>query len=493
MLLNPQPAGETVEPHAEPQKAWSPLQFGRPALTPLTIPDGHLAVRDGVAELFMRDYSYLVDFATHSALCVEALNGGFIQEADLVPLKERVDGYALHAVTRKVIDAIQLRVRFIANEVVPNSEAKAIYLARPFTDIQYAARVALAVTEAGLLHDSALTPIVEGGPDCGFELLAAAAKALDDLWPDAQREERNKDKEDVYRSTPFHTHVEGDFFCFTASERNQFYFDWPEVNDEFLEIHILLCKTLDAMSIYLVPFHTPCSAYGPWAQYSYHASETFDRQRDHVVGKSVEEITEHLMKIENFDEDDWLGMELEESGGDEEVIEKAARLMWEMADIEKNFTYLLDRSDDVQVRKQEMIELRAQLKDLLGSVTPYIELCKVLDDALANCLERVDTHRTISDMLGGEVHDGQGFEFEDSPDRFFDCIWVMAGDRHHQAMVDGLDAFNSEIQECEIAVRLPLESGELVAQVTKPIIERTNQCLALLRRIQLALEVADNA
>ena len=59
---------------------------------------------------------------------------------------------------------------------------------------------------------------------------------------------------------------------------------------------------------------------------------------------------------------------------------------------------------------------------------------------------------------------------------------------------DALEAFNADLEEVsEVAAKLPLDSGELVSQITIPVIERTNQCLALLRRIQLCLEAEKNA
>lgn len=481
-----------MEPHAQPQQTWSPLQFRSASLTPLTIPTANQAVRDGLGELFMRDSGHLVDFKAHSVLCVEALNGGLIQNADLEPLSERADGYALYMVTNRVVKAIESRVRFKAAHLVSDVDAKVQQLARPFADIKYASGIALAVAEAGLLHDSVLAPIIANGPDCGIELLEAAQTALDELWPAPQREERVKEGSKVYTYIPFHTVIDGGFFYFTACERNVFNFNWPEITDETLEVHILLCKTLDAMSTYMIPFHMPCSAIGPSAQYSFNASETYEEFRKDIVGRSKDEVISFLRGVENFDGQDWLGMELSESD-DDETLERVADLLLEMADIETNFTYLLSRDGDDRVRKAEMFDLRAQLKDLITAAdAPYAELYKVLDDALASCIELVDTHKSISELLGdyadAQGDDNYGFGYENSPDRFFNCIWVLASGRHNRAEIDGLEAFNAEMQECEAIVKLPLESGEVVARVTIPIIERTNQCLALLRRIELSLE-----
>lgn len=488
-----------MESSAHPKQAWSPLQFGRASLTPNTIPQAHTAVQAGIASLFMRDYGYLVDFKAHSALCLEALQGGLIRDTDLKTIAESPNGYGLHLVTNQVVNIIGAKVQFLSSEIVQDAAQLATNLSRPMTDIKYAAGVALAVAEAGLLHDSALAPIMERGSDCGFELLSATEEALDTLWPAAQRESRNVKDGEVYTDTPFETHLHGTNFYLSAYERNCFYLEWPAITQENLEVHIFLCKTLDAMSNYLVPFHTPASAYGFGGQYSYGPSELFEALGDQVAGLNQEAITEVLLATEDISELGMLGMALEESGEDEgEAAHQIAGLLWEIADIEKNYSFRLayDENTSDQSRKVEMSELQAQLRDVIAKGTPHSGLCKVLSDALDACIARADSHRTVSEMISSASEESadEGAGYEESPNRFFDCIWVIADGRHDLILQDALEAFNADLEEVsEVAAKLPLNSGELVSQITIPVIERTNQCLALLRRIQLCLEAEKNA
>lgn len=83
---------------------------------------------------------------------------------------------------------------------------------------------------------------------------------------------------------------------------------------------------------------------------------------------------------------------------------------------------------------------------------------------------------------------------EDVGLRFFDCIWVEVKEKFPNLSCEALDYFNSYAQECaEICVGLPIGNAELLAQDTLRIMERTRQCLALLKRIQSSLEAAPNA
>lgn len=494
MLPKPQTAGETVEPHVQPKQAWSPFQFARPALTPLTIPSAHPAVRAGVNRHYMLEHGHEVDFRGHSALCIEALKGGLIQQSDLAPLIDGGDGYGLHLVTSKVLRSVESRVAFSLSETITDPARMVADLARPFVDIKEAASIALAVTESGLMNTATLRPILANGPDCGFELQAAVKAALDGLWPLANRQERVVDQGDVYTYEPFDTFLAGGNFYLQACERNRFYLKWPEIDPDFLEVHIILCKTLDAMSHYLVPFHTPASAYGHWGQYSYGPSEGYDELKDLIEGRSREEISE-ILRQKTAEGSEWLEMMLGEYSDDDSQADYVAELMWQMDDISKNFTYMVGRGDSADVRVEEIKSLKYQARAISENSSRYGTLCEALFDALETCSQLVDSHQDIASMVRSEGDEHLEYEgFEKSPDRFFNCIWVMADERHEALARDALDSFNADLYEVsDVHVKLPLTTLEEISEITLPVLHRTNSCMALLKRIQTSLENIDNA
>lgn len=488
-----------MESLAEIKQTWSPLQFPSAPLSALTIPKVTAAVQRGISAIFMRERGYLVDHQGHSAMCLEALEGGLLNDSDLSPLEHYPNGYGLHLVTKKLVKGIESRIAFTRDGALPDASRLDYELSRELVDITYASGIALAVAEAGLLHDSVLAPIISLGSDCGYDLLNAAKSALDTLWPEAQRQSRNVSEGKVYTYSPFSVTISGNELHLDALDRNCFYLSWPELTQDFLEMHILLSKTLDAMSTYIMPFHTPASAFGCWGQYSFAVSESYEGVKDEITGKSQKEILEYLTQLEDHSDLGWLAEDLEPDTDDDsetDAFERVAASLWQMDDVERNFKYRLAPGVDDDSRKAELSDLLCQAQEISVSDNKHSALAGVLVDALDACLRRVDGHTAIDSLIpsNGDEDDEDSGGYETSPNRFFDCVWVLADERHERLHVDAVQSLNVEVEEYGPgSAVLPLSSGELVAQVTIPIMERTNECLALLRRIQLSLEEPTNA
>lgn len=486
-----------MESLAEIKQTWSPLRFPIAPLSAQTIPSVNGPMQEVVSALFMRDHGYLVDHQGHSAFCLTALQNGLLDESELSPLTYYPNGYGLHLVTKRTVRKIGSKFTFTVNDALPDASRMATKLARPYTEIPYASGVALAVAEAGLLHDSVLSPIIAEGSDCGYELLQAAKTAVDGLWPEENRKCRNVEYGVTYTSLPFETHIRGTEFVLVADDRNCFYLDWPEQTVEHLEVNILLCKTLCAMSTYIAPFHTPFTAFSCWAQYSSSVSEVYDSIQQFITGNTQSEIAEYLMEHGDADDLDWLGVASDCDGNfDSESIQHAAKLIWQMDDVQRNYSHSLDyrEGSNSETRVTEMKELLSQARESILPGEKYSNLVSVLCGALEACIGYSDNYTDIESLILRDSDHANDMEFEDRPGRFYDCIWVLADTRHELLHQDALDCFNTYANEHgSYSVSLPLSSGALVAQVTIPIMERTNLCLALLRKIQLSLEESKSA
>ncbi|EKT4529937.1 hypothetical protein QEM33_002515 [Pseudomonas putida] len=487
-----------MESLAEIKQTWSPFQFPSAPLSALTIPKVTTAVQSGISDIFMRERGYLVDLQGHSAMCLEALQGGLLNDSDLSPLEYYPNGYGLHLVTKKVVKGIESKIVFSQESALPDASRIVRELARVHVDISFASGIALAVAEAGLLHDSTLAPIINRGPDCGYDLLHAAKDAVDALWPEAQRIGHYVHEGEVHTHIPFYSTINGTDLHLDVSDRNCFYLDWPELSQEYLEIHILLSKTLDAMNTYIMPFHTPASAFGCWGQYSFAMSESYEGVKEDIAGKSQQEIVNYLLELADYSALGWLAddLEIDEDGSsNSDALERVAAALWQIDDVERNFTYRISHNDNDQVRKAELSDLLFQSRAISTSDNKYSALAVVLVDALESCLRRFEDHVSIDSLVPSHSDDmDEVGGYETSPNRFYDCVWVLAGERHERLHIDAVESLNSEFQEYGPgSVVLPLSSAALVAQVTIPIMERTNEGLALLRRIQLSLEEPTNA
>ena len=446
-----------------------------------------------MADLFMQNSSYLVDLEGHSAFCLEAQHGGLISADDLHALTLYPNGYGLHLLTTAVATKAAGRIRLKREVMLTEERASAIVgrLAKPFTELPYASRIALACAEGGLLSEEVLGPIVARVIDCGSELLSAAELSLDALLPEEQRLERNRHDGKVYEECVIGTEIQGEHFHLCAWDRNVFTLDIPEISDDYVEVHILLVKTLDAMSSCLIPFSTPASILGPNGQYAYGVGEVYEHLSERLDMGNPEAIAQYLETVDGDScevELEYLGLSFhdlpEGESFDPDLVAHAASLLTEMHDVETNYGYRIDHTQEG--RKCELEALITQADDTISEGSQYDELLKTLREALQVCRHEEDRGFSFDETeFPGSAEDGM---------RFFDCIWVEA--RHcHPALTDeALEGFNAYAQDCaQVSVGLPIGSAELVAHTTVPIMERTQQCLSLLRRIQLSLEVISHA
>lgn len=481
-----------MESIAQAKHTGNTFRFGRAPLSPFTLPTISTAVQAQIAHTFMRDEGFMVDFKAHSMFCMEAFKGGLLQEDDLLPLTRYPHGYGLHLVTAEAVKRASSKVFFNPSEVVPAKVAAD--LSRKEVDIGYASKLALVCHEAGLLHDSVLGPIIEIGPDCGDDLVKASTASLDALFPRSDRLDQYFDT-DTQKMEDYEflsTYIEGEELNLCANGLTRFALNLPEIEGEFIEINTLLFKTLDAMTTFMVPFHTSATAMGNGGQYLWSVSEVYDSFKEHVETKSRAELIQHLMELDYATLDcevELIGIYPDlEAGPRLESVESAADMLLEAADLAKNYSYRLDYSEGSsdESRKAEMVELRSQAKDVIAKSTPYSALLEVLVCALSVCIDNADSNFNFHHLgLNGSSEEGV------SP---YECIWVTVDGKHGHLDSEACDSFDGYANECaEVYVALPVSSVELVAQVTKPIMTRTQQCVSLLRRIQRSLEASPNA
>lgn len=456
----------------------------------MTVPRVSEAVQDFVAREFMENTGYVVDFAGHSAFCLEAHKGGLLQESDLNQLNLYPNGYGLHIVTTRAANRSAARVDIKFEQAVPDAAARVLTLAKPLVDVPFAANLTLACIELGLLHDSAVAPLVAQGPDCGQELLSNCNDSLGALLAKQQRYSRVTE-DDADGHLVLETAIAGQTFRIESTGMCVFYLNLPEtIEGDFVEVNVLLFKTLDALSHYGVPFHTPASWMGKDGVYSHILGEAYEELKERIKSYSRAELFDYLIDLD-CDEATFetYALSLEGQGPhDEDTVERACDLLLEMAELEAHFSFRLDYSQgstDAH-RKLEMQAMRSQAQELIDNGSTYERLLSALSNALATCIELADDHFFIGgQQFPGSEEDGIGL---------FETILVVIEDRMANLFDEAEQGFNLQAENCaEIYTALPLESREVVAQTTVPIIKRTQQCLAHLRQIQLSLEVTPNA
>lgn len=456
----------------------------------MTVPLVSEAVQDLVAHDFMANKGYLVDFVGHSAFCLEAHKGGLLHESDLNQLSRYPNGYGLHLTTTRAVNRSAARVDINLEQAAPDAAARAYSLAQPMVDVPFAANLTLACIELGLLHESVVAPLVAHGPDCGYELLSHCNDSLGALLPKQQRLSLVSE-DDAEAHVVLGTSIAGQTFRIESTGMSVFYLNLPEtIEGDFIEVNVLLFKTLDALSHYGVPFHTPASWMGKDGVYTYSLGEVYDGLKERIQTYTREELFDYLMDMD-CDEAPFetyaLGME-GEGPHDEETVDRACDLLRDIAELETQFSFRLDYSQGSTEagRKVEMQAMRSQVQELIDNGSAHHRLLVALANALETCIDLADHHFFIG---------GQQFEGSDSDGiGLFETILVVVENRMCALFDEAEQGFNCNAENCaEMYLALPLDSREVVAQTTVPIIKRTQQCLAHLRQIQLSLEVTPNA
>lgn len=469
------------------------FRFPRPALSALNPPRITEAVRDGIADLFMRTTGYLVDMKGHSAFCLEAQRGGFLTPGDLNALTLYPNGYGLHLLTKAVVAKAERCIKVDREQFLSRSQRQDLVdrLAVPFVDLGRASRIALACAEAGLITNETLAPVLSRVVDSGAELENVAEEALDRLLPEEQRLSRNLFDGEPDEYCVVETYIDGDYFFLNATERNVFLLDLPKCDDDFLPVHVLLFKTLDAMSSCLIPFMTPAHTVGPNGMFCYGIGEVYEALSE-LVDLSDEDAT--IAFLTNLDdascpcELEYVGLSFydraEGEAFDPDMVERAATMLCEMHDVQSNYGYGIEGGQ--QGRERDIKQLIVEAQDSLLAGSKYQALLQVLKEALEICLQE--------NAVGNTFHQSNHVGSAESGCGFFDTVWVEVRDRFPNLSAEALDWFNANAQECaDICIGLPIDSAEVLAHTTIPIIERTQRCFALLRRIQLSLEAVCHA
>ena len=467
------------------QQTGNHYKFPIPPLSPLNPPRISEAVRDSLAEVFMKNTGYLVDFTHHGAFCLEAERGGHLSSDDLSLLNLYPNGYGLYQLVDLAVGRVGSGLQLNLERMLTEDQRKVMskHLSAQHIEVSYASSIALACAEAGLLTEDMLAPVVAKVRDSGEEILQLAHEALDALIPEDLRLQPSLDEDETYEVLG--TAIHGEHLYLVAHDRMVFSLKFPELTPDFLPIHIILIKTLEVMSRRFVPFNTPACAMGYGSLYCCGVDEAYQALEELVNMADPMAIASYLETTPSESipcEMEMLGLFDEGDGFTEEGINHAVYLLSEMYDLRTNFGYNVSSADE----PHEVPALIQQAKELLAHGSEHRELLEVLVEALELC----QRHRE-----SGYYFDESNFTgSEDQGLRLFDCIWVEVDERFPNLTCEAIDYFNSYAQECaEVSVGLPISSAELLAQDTLPIMERTRQCLALLKRIQSALEAPQNA
>ncbi|MFV1943121.1 hypothetical protein VPH49_20105 [Pseudomonas luteola] len=450
-------------------------RFGSASLTPLTLPHVSVAMRQVLGCEFEQTHAFLVDHRSHSLFCRAAFEGGLIDDKALALLALYPNRYGLYQLTQVVIKALEARTCISRKGLIPGIRKRIERLSQPMIDEPFVARLTAACIRQHLIETEDVEPLLPEGPACAAELLALCEGALQEVLKTNGERLR----------WHFDATIEGEELVLSATEFNQIELMIPE-GERHEEIRILILKTLDAMSHFLVPFHTPASFIGPDGMYSTIYGEAYDAMKERMAGWTHEQLMDYLADTQEdeYPFESWsLGLDGERN---ETSLERAAALLEEMRDFDQNYNIRLNYDYVDGHLCDEMRELLGQLQQLRADASTSAPVLDVLSQALEVCIAGADSYFPIREHF----YNGSAEESV----VFFETLYAsVAGPRFACLEDDALEHFDGYAQNsCELFVAFPLSHERLEKEV-QPILHRMQQCLYLLDRLDNALKEFNHA
>ncbi len=452
-------------------------QFPRSAMTPLALPQVSMAVREAHGLAF-GEYGHLVDRKNHAAFCLDAYEGGIIGDDALDWLTAYPNDYGLHLVTQEVVEAVESRLSFSKTGLIRGVKRRSKLLGTPSYELQPAAQKAMACIEAGLFTADAVADLVEMGPDCAYHLIQKVQQTLTDIASADCPEMKDWLVMEVY----------GESFNVSAKMQQRFELSLPPADcEDFQEVRVFLFKALDAMSSFLIHFHTPSTFMGVHSYDLNGYADAYGELKDRVRNSTVDELTTYLMEtpIAQLPFETWaLGFE-DDDDRDESIVAEAAYLLKEMDQLTQDTHFTLNHEQGSNP-SEEMRELIAQIGDSISAGSKFSSVLSVIKDAFEVCLHHAvnKDHATSEHELTGSAEEGCGL---------FETLVVFVKGEYESLESEALNNFDDRVQGlCDLYISFPLDQ-ELLSRQTRPILVKTQQCFALLKRITKSLEDLEHA
>ncbi len=445
-------------------------QFPSSALSPLALPQVTTAMREAHSRAF-GEYSHLVDRKSHAAFCLDAHEGGLIGDKELDWLNAYPNDYGLHLVTNEVIGAIESRIGFSKVGLIPGVKRRTKLIGTPAYELQPAAQTTLACIEAGLFTAESVEDLVALGPNCAYHLMQKVEQSLVDL--------ATADCPDV--KDWLNLGVNGANFYISARFFNRYELTLPSEDcEEFREVAVFLFKALDAMTTYLVHFHTPSSFMGVYSYDNHGLADAYGAIKERIQNSSLDELISYLMETpeDKFPFESWM-MGIEGDDRDQECIEKVAHQLKEMDGLTRRTHFTLTHSENSN-HPMEIQELIDQVQDSINAGSKFKPVLEVIKDAFALCLTyaQADSRAISEHELESSAEEGVGL---------FETLVVTIRGEYEDLEEEACNGFDERVSGIGgLELTLPLDA-KLLAQQTIPIIRKTKQCVTLLSRLTQAL------
>lgn len=436
------------------------------AMTPLSLPHVAQAMRVARATLFSRDKAGVVDLRAHSMLCREALESGLLDDGSAEWLRQYPNSYGLYRLTGELVTRLGRSFVIDGEGLFPHRDRLLQRLETRYVDPVETASYALAAIDAGLVTVDTLTPHITAGPEGAGKIL----KVIEDTLS-------NRIKLPDALGKPYSYGIQDGHFCLESNWFASFELNVPKS----LELRVLLFKTLDAMTRFLLPFHTPMTFLGPYSYFNHGLAEIYEEMAERLEAQSGEELCMYLQD-ESANHSEYVEEYLMCNGSDEDSVHLLLDSLYEMDELKRIAGATLAVGDRAEV--EALLDEATQICERDDATTPF---ASVLRYALEKCLEHEATG------LLSDFHPSNFPGTADDGVTLFESIRVDLTRDFPNLKQSSEEGFDSIVSGTGFpAMGLPLSPDQLQT-VTLPVLDALSVTLDLLQRITDASEGCGNA
>jgi len=384
--------------------------FPTAALSPVgALPSIDGAMLTGLAEAFASSDAYQVDRRRHADFCMLAADAGYLAAEDLTAFAERPTLRALHVLTKKSVSAIGQAFRFGSKTLFKEKHRLHTTLSMKEASKETTAELAIGLIQAGVLDASSIYSTIKKG-DYTVPLLAQVLEST---------LENSSGLVSAKRSTcGGQIVIDGNEVKIGAEIPTYYDFNLAKVPEEHeREVSVLLQKLFSAITLHVIPVHTPATFCG---KYSY-AGEQFIEAIEQLEKLTNDFSHENLVNIisnieyESLPIDPYaIGLEFDQETGEYEEysLMRSCEVLAQAYLMRGKYSeWLRGNSDDVENYSPipELKELSDEARELARSGKPTAKAGEPIAAFFDYVIKIIESgHEFRYENWGGNYEDGYG-------------------------------------------------------------------------------------
>ncbi|HCF2446923.1 TPA: hypothetical protein NIA45_004588 [Pseudomonas aeruginosa] len=363
----------------------------------------------GLVEAFASSDTHLVDRPQHAAFCIMASESGFLPAEELTAFAERPSLKGLYDLTRKSVSGIGRAFRFGSKMLFKEKHRLHTTLSMKEASKETTAELAIGLIQGGVLDAAAIYSTVKKG-DYTVPLLAKVVEnTLEHESGLVSAEPSTCDTRIV---------IDGNEVKIGADSPTYYDFDLLKIPEEHeRELSVLLQKLFAAITLHVIPIHTPSTFCGKHSYAGEQIIEVVNELEKFTKDFSMDNLVELIgrTEFEDLPFDPYaVGLELDQETGDYEegALFRSCEVISQAYLMREKYSHWLrgnaDEEDDFSP-VPELAELANEARELGRSGKPTANAGQPIAEFFDYVIRVIENgHEFRYDNWDGNYEDGYG-------------------------------------------------------------------------------------